>query len=80
KHYFDCIVKPFSKHVLKAVNKVVELGLDFDTILTSHGPILSKDPMAQVKRYVEWSTETVNTTNQDQVAVLYLSAYTNTKV
>ncbi|WP_162266762.1 flavodoxin domain-containing protein, partial [Clostridium sp. ATCC 25772] len=48
--------------------------------LTSHGPILSKDPMAQVKRYVEWSTETVNTTNQDQVAVLYLSAYTNTKV
>ncbi len=80
KHYFDCIVKPFSKHVLKAVNKVVELGLDFDTILTSHGPMLTKDPMAQVKRYVEWSTETVNSTNQDQLAVLYLSAYTNTKV
>ncbi|MGL4797242.1 MAG: FprA family A-type flavoprotein [Paraclostridium sp.] len=80
KHYFDCIVKPFSKHVLKAVNKVVELGLDFDTILTSHGPILTKDPMAQVKRYVEWSTETVNSTNQDQLAILYLSAYTNTKV
>lgn len=80
KHYFDCIVKPFSKHVLKAVNKVVELGLDFDTILTSHGPILSKDPMAQVKRYVDWSTETVNSTNQDQVAILFLSAYTNTKV
>ena len=80
KHYFDCIVKPFSKHVLKAVNKVVELGLDFDTILTSHGPILTKEPMAQVKRYVEWSTETVNSTNQDQLAILYLSAYTNTKV
>ncbi len=80
KHYFDCIVKPFSKHVLKAVNKVVELGLDFDTILTSHGPILSKDPMAQVNRYVQWSTETVNSTNQDQIAILYLSAYTNTKI
>lgn len=80
KHYFDCIVKPFSKHVLKAVNKVVELGLDFDTILTSHGPILTKDPMAQVKRYVDWSTETVNSTNQDQLAILYLSAYTNTKL
>ncbi|MGL5712792.1 MAG: FprA family A-type flavoprotein [Paraclostridium sp.] len=79
-HYFDCIVKPFSKHVLKAVDKVVELGLDFDTILTSHGPMLTRDAMAQVKRYVEWSTETVNSTNQDQLVVLYLSAYTNTKI
>ena len=78
KHYFDCIVKPFSKYVLNAVNKVVELGLDFDTILTSHGPMLTKDPMAAVKRYVEWSTETIEHTNQNQVAVFYLSAYTNT--
>ncbi|WP_122640277.1 FprA family A-type flavoprotein [Romboutsia sp. Marseille-P6047] len=78
KHYFDCIVKPFSKHVLNAVNKVVDLGIEFDTILTSHGPMLTKDPMAAVKRYVEWSTETVEFTNQNQVAVFYLSAYTNT--
>ena len=27
KHYYDCIVKPFAKHVLNAINKVVELGL-----------------------------------------------------
>ena len=78
KHYFDCIVKPFSKHVLNAVNKVVDLGIEFDTILTSHGPMLTKDPMAAVKRYVEWSTETVEHTNQNQIAIFYLSAYTNT--
>ena len=78
KHYFDCIVKPFSRHVLNAVNKVVDLGIEFDTILTSHGPMLTKDPMAAVKRYVEWSTETVEHTNQNQIAIFYLSAYTNT--
>ena len=80
KHYYDCIVKPFAKHVLKAINKVVELELDFDTILTSHGPMLTKEPMAQVKRYLDWSTDVVNHTNQSQVALFYLSAYTNTLV
>ena len=78
KHYFDCIVKPFSKHVLKAVNKVVELGLDFDTILTSHGPILSERPMEQVTRYVEWSKTALEETNKGEMAIFYLSAYTNT--
>ena len=24
KHYYDCIVKPFAKHVLNAINIVVE--------------------------------------------------------
>ncbi len=49
KHYYDCIVKPFAKHVLSAVDKVVGLNIEFDTILTSHGPMLTKDPMAAVK-------------------------------
>ncbi|MGL6107611.1 FprA family A-type flavoprotein [Romboutsia sp.] len=78
RHYYDCIVKPFAKHVLNAINKVINLELEFDTILTSHGPMITKDPMAQVKRYLDWSTEVVNNTNLNQVAVFYLSAYTNT--
>ncbi|RDY29642.1 FprA family A-type flavoprotein [Romboutsia weinsteinii] len=78
RHYYDCIVKPFAKHVVSAINKVVELNLDFDTILTSHGPMLTKDPMAAVKRYLDWSTEVLDTTNQNQISIFYLSAYTNT--
>lgn len=78
KLYYDCIVKPYAPHVLDAVNKVVELGLDFDTILTSHGPILSKRPMEQVQRYVEWSNEAIAHTNHNHLAIFYLSAYTNT--
>lgn len=78
KLYYDCIVRPYATHVLDAVNKVVELGLDFDTILTSHGPILSERPMEQVGRYVEWSKEAVAETNNNELAIFYLSAYTNT--
>lgn len=78
RHYYDCIVKPFAKHVVSAINKVVELNLDFDTILTSHGPMLTKDPMAAVKRYLDWSSEVLDATNQNQISIFYLSAYTNT--
>lgn len=80
KHYYDCIVKPFSKYVLSAIDKVVSLNIEFDTILTSHGPMLTENPMDAVKRYLDWSTEVVNTTNQNQAAIFYLSAYNNTLV
>ena len=78
KLYYDCIVKPYAKYVLEAVDKVVELGLDFDTILTSHGPILSERPMEQVERYVNWSKEALAETNTGHMTIFYLSAYTNT--
>ena len=78
KLYYDCIVKPYAKFVLDAVDKVVELKLDFDTILTSHGPILSQRPMEQVARYVEWSKTALEEANQGEMAIFYLSAYTNT--
>ena len=79
KVYYDCIVKPFAQNVLDAVDKVVKLGIEFDTILTSHGPILSKEPMSQVKRYINWSQKAVDDTNKDQMSIFYLSAYGNTK-
>ncbi len=78
KLYYDCIVKPYARYVLEAVNKVVELELEFDTILTSHGPILSNRPMEQVTRYVEWSKNAIEETNHNEMAIFYLSAYTNT--
>ncbi|KXZ40144.1 Flavorubredoxin [Alkalithermobacter thermoalcaliphilus JW-YL-7 = DSM 7308] len=76
KFYYDCIVRPFAQHVLNAIDKVKDL--DIDIILTSHGPILSEDPMYNVKKYLEWSSEEVKNRNQRQVALIYLSAYHNT--
>ena len=34
--------------------------------------------MSTVKRYLDWSTEVLNNSNQNQVALFYLSAYANT--
>ncbi|OPJ55548.1 FprA family A-type flavoprotein [Alkalithermobacter paradoxus] len=76
KFYYDCIVSPFAQHVLNAINKVKDF--EIETILTSHGPILSQNPMYNVEKYLEWSTEEVKNRNQKQVALLYLSAYKNT--
>ena len=76
KHYYECIVEPFAQHVLNAFNKVKDF--DIETVLTSHGPILSENPSYNIEKYVEWSKNAVENRNQRQVAVLYLSAYTNT--
>ena len=37
KYYFDCIMGPFKKFVLMALNKIE--GLNFDIIAPSHGPV-----------------------------------------
>lgn len=76
RYYYDCIVKPFAPHVLSALEKVKDL--DIEVILTSHGPILSENPKYNIEKYYEWSKEEVEKRNQKQVALLYLSAYTNT--
>ncbi|TQQ85636.1 FprA family A-type flavoprotein [Peptacetobacter hominis] len=78
KLYYDCIVKPFAKHVLSAIDKVTALNLDFDTILTSHGPILDRNLGHIISMYTKWSKDAVESTNKDKVSIFYLSAYGNT--
>ncbi|WP_300276785.1 FprA family A-type flavoprotein [Peptacetobacter sp.] len=78
KLYYDCIVKPFAKHVLTALDKVKKLNLDFDTILTSHGPILDRNIAHIIAMYSKWSKDTVEATKKDRVSIFYLSAYGNT--
>ncbi len=41
KYYFDVILKPFSRFMLKAIEKIKPL--DFDFICTGHGPIHGKN-------------------------------------
>ena len=78
KVYYDCIVKPFAKHVLTALDKVKSLNLDFDTILTSHGPILDRNLGHAIAMYTKWSKDAVAATKKDKVSIFYLSAYGNT--
>jgi NADH oxidase (H2O-forming) len=40
KYYFDVILKPYSKFMIKAIDKIE--GLEIDVIATGHGPILGE--------------------------------------
>ena len=41
KYYFDVILKPFSRFMVKAIEKIKPL--DFDFICTGHGPMHGKN-------------------------------------
>lgn len=71
KYYFDCIMSPFKPYVLKAINKIKDLKIEY--ICTGHGPILRKDPWKIVELYKEWSTPEVHKKNN--VVISYVSAY-----
>jgi flavorubredoxin/NADPH-dependent 2,4-dienoyl-CoA reductase/sulfur reductase-like enzyme len=72
KYYFDGIVSPFKSFALSAVKKIE--GLKINMILTGHGPVLIKDPLAVVEQYRQWSTET-NPNAKKTVIIPYVSAY-----
>ncbi|MDR5659473.1 FprA family A-type flavoprotein [Serpentinicella sp. ANB-PHB4] len=77
KHYYNAIMKPFASHYLSAHKKIKDLSIN--TILTSHGPLLLKKSNEIMKHYYNWSSEEMATRNQNQVALIYLSAYRNTE-
>ncbi len=75
KYYFDIILKPFSKFMLKAIEKIRPLKID--AICTGHGPVLRSD----WKRYVdisrEFSVNYLNTLQEknNRILLAYISAY-----
>lgn len=77
ENYYNAIMRPFAQYYLSAHEKIKSLSID--TVLASHGPLLSKDPKKTIKAYFDWSTEEISKRNQKQVALIYLSAYENTK-
>ncbi len=78
RYYFDVIIKPFSKFMLKAIDKIDKLKID--TICTGHGPILRKN----WKHYVEmtrlWSQKFVLQPQKTKVFIPYVSAYHRTGI
>lgn len=76
KYYFDVILKPYSKFMLKAIEKIN--GLDIGIIATGHGPILRKN----WKRYVDlskrYAEEALAQPEKPRVFIPYVSAYQKT--
>ena len=57
KKYFANILLLYSMKVLKLVETVTKLGLEFDMICPDHGIIWRKDPGKIIEAYVKWSKQ-----------------------
>lgn len=75
KYYFDVILKPFSKFLLKAIDKIREL--DIKVIAPGHGPILRTTAKQIVERSEKYAKEYIaqNEHPKKKVLVVYVSAY-----
>ncbi len=78
RYYFDVILKPFSKFMLKAIDKIKPL--EINAICTGHGPILR----SYWKKYVDLSEEIAKVAIQQpdalRVFIPYVSAYHKTEL
>lgn len=76
KYYFDVILKPYSKFMLKAIEKIKNLNIK--VVATGHGPLLT----SQWQRFVELSEEYAQKALEyplpKYIYIPYVSAYQKT--
>lgn len=78
KYYFDVILKPFSKFMLKAIEKI--RPLDIEMICPGHGPVLRKHWKKYVDISEQYSREAMKSPKKIQVYIPYVSAYHKTGI
>ncbi|MGM0566797.1 MAG: FprA family A-type flavoprotein [Bacteroidota bacterium] len=76
KYYFDVILKPFSKFMLKAIEKIKPL--EIEAVLTGHGPLLLNDWKKWVDLSEKYAKEAVKFPDKNRVFIPYVSAYHKT--
>ncbi|HTX88466.1 MAG TPA: FprA family A-type flavoprotein, partial [Bacteroidales bacterium] len=78
RYYFDVIMKPFSRFVLNAIEKIGPL--DISMIAPGHGTILRSDWRKWVQLTEQYAREAIAAQKSGRVFVAYVSAYQNTKL
>lgn len=78
KYYFDVILKPFSKFMLKAIEKIKPLRIN--AILPGHGPMLRKNWRKYVQLSEDYSKEFLAQPERKYIFVPYVSAYHKTGI
>ena len=79
-YYFDIILKPFSRYMVKAIDRIRPLDIQY--ICTGHGPILKDNVEKIIQLTEEYSIEYLNITNniaRRSILIAYVSAYGYTK-
>ncbi len=79
KYYFDVILRPFSKFMLKAIEKIK--GLSIKAICPGHGPVLRSDWKKYVDLSEKLATDYIARTSsgKNRVFLAYISAYGYTR-
>jgi len=76
KYYFDVILKPYSKFMLQAIQKIDQLNIG--TICPGHGPILRSNWKKYVELSREYAEEGMKLPEKPKVFIPYVSAYHKT--
>ena len=76
KYYFDVILKPFSKFMLKAIEKIKPLRIA--AILPGHGPLLRKNWRKYVQLSEDYSKKFLAQPERKYIFIPYVSAYHKT--
>ncbi len=77
RYYFDVIMKPFSKFMLKAIEKI--RPLEIKVICPGHGPILRSHWRKYVDLSEKYAALGAVLPGKQRVFIPYVSAYQNTK-
>ncbi len=79
KYYFDVILKPFSKFMVKAIDKIEPLNINM--ICPGHGPILRKKWKKIVGLSRKYSEQYISDSlcEDNNILIAYVSAYGYTK-
>ncbi|MGE5420065.1 MAG: FprA family A-type flavoprotein [Chloroflexota bacterium] len=80
KYYFDVILRPFSKFMLKAIERIKPLEIEY--ICPGHGPMHREELKTAIRLSEEYSVEYLQLTRKDRpkhIMVCYVSAYGYTK-
>lgn len=73
--YFANILLLYSPLILKLVDKVTKLGLEFDMICPDHGPIWRQDVLTPVRWYAEWAAQE----STDKAVIVYDTMWGSTE-
>lgn len=77
-YYFDVILKPYSKFLLKAMDKIKDLPIDM--VCPGHGPVLRSTWKEKLERSASMASQYLKETQtNNRVLVAYISAYGYTK-
>lgn len=80
KYYFDVILKPFSRFMLKAIERIEPLQIDY--ICPGHGPMHREELRKAISLSAQFSEEYMQSTRRGRgknIMVAYVSAYGYTK-